>query len=154
MTDFHTTTTPKARKAHTCPECGTTIQPGERYARMAGSYDGDFVSAIQCEPCRAFGDRYLTTLTLSACLNWDEKTYQFGDMLNEAAEFLGFLWDDGHDRMTRPQRRDAMMAMFDDADKAERAEQKRERELLRVARDRAATMPPPPQRYVATGKRP
>jgi hypothetical protein len=154
MGDFMTITTPKARKARPCPECGATIKAGERYARIAGSSDGDFFAAVQCLPCQAFAERFMASLDLSSALNWDEKTYQFGGMLDEAAEHLGAFRAEDRDEQAWPQRRDAMMAMFDEADEAERAYQKRERELRRAARERAATLPVPPQRYVATGRRP
>lgn len=154
MTDFMTTATPKARKAHRCPECEATIQPGERYARIAGSSDGDFFAAIQCLPCHAFGERFMASLELSSALNWDEKTYQFGGMLDEAAEHLGAFRAEDRDEQTWPQRRDIMMAMFDEADEAERAYQKRERELRRAARERAASLSAPERRYVGTASAP
>lgn len=138
MSDFQTTTHPKARKARRCPECDETIQAGERYARIAGSYDGDFITAIQCEPCCAFGDRYLKSLDLCKHLNWDEKTYQFGSMLDEAAEHLGQFRAEDRDEQTWAQRRDAMMALFDAHDEAEREQQKLDREQIKAAKERAA----------------
>lgn len=138
MSDFQTTTMPKARKSHRCPECGETIQPGQRYARTTGLYEGDFISAIQCEPCHAFGERYHDSLNLCSFLNCDEKVYQFGSMLEEAAEHLGLYRAEDRNEQTWPQRRDTMMALFDEYDEAERAEQKRERELRRAAKERAA----------------
>lgn len=137
MGDFQTTTHPKARKARQCPECEEVIQPGDRYARIAGSYDGDFISAIQCERCCVFGDRYLKSLDLCTYLNWDEKTYQFGSLLDEAAEHLGLFRAEDRNEQTWGQRRDAMMAMFDAHDAAEREEQRRDREQAKAAKERA-----------------
>lgn len=138
MGDFQTTTFPKARKARRCPECDGTIQPGERYTRTAGSYEGDFILAVQCEPCHAFGERYLESLRLCTYLNWDEKTYQFGSLLEEAAEHLGCFRAEDRDEQTWQQRRDTMMALFDAHDAAEREEQKLEREKIKAAREKAA----------------
>ncbi|ASR84722.1 hypothetical protein FDI26_gp47 [Arthrobacter phage Beans] len=43
-----------ARKVHKCGECAGVIVPGERYARWAGSYEGDFWHMKSCASCDAF----------------------------------------------------------------------------------------------------
>lgn len=131
MSDFHVTFRRKSRKERRCPECGTTIHKGERYVRHAGCTDGDFFDAIQCVPCNAFAKRYLASLSIASHLNWDEKTYHFGSLIEEAAEHVGFDWDAAK---TMPARRDAIMAMFDRFDADQRAYQDREREIRRKAR--------------------
>ena len=53
MSNFHTTTFPKARKAHTCEECRLPIAPGDRYARHAGAFDGMGYALPLCLRCDA-----------------------------------------------------------------------------------------------------
>lgn len=40
-----------ARKAHRCYECSRTIQPGERYEKVVGVWDGDFGTYKTCRHC-------------------------------------------------------------------------------------------------------
>lgn len=42
----------KARKPHTCSECGGQIQPGETYKVFAYKFEGEFGSDKMCDPCR------------------------------------------------------------------------------------------------------
>ena len=51
MSEFNATTHPRARKPHKCSECGRTIEPGERYERTAGSWEGDFFTSLACLHC-------------------------------------------------------------------------------------------------------
>lgn len=41
----------KARKGHTCHECGDTIRPGTYYTRYVWKFDGDFGSFTMCFRC-------------------------------------------------------------------------------------------------------
>lgn len=43
--------TPVARKQHVCCECGCTIDPGEKYHRVEGLWDGSFQTFKTCEFC-------------------------------------------------------------------------------------------------------
>jgi len=43
----------KARKQHTCCECGLTIEPGEKYQYISGIWDGRPGSFKTCTPCAA-----------------------------------------------------------------------------------------------------
>ncbi|MFK3794780.1 hypothetical protein [Pseudomonas sp. NPDC088444] len=43
----------KARKPHKCESCRRQIQPGERYAAIAGRFDGDFYAAKLCQGCES-----------------------------------------------------------------------------------------------------
>lgn len=138
MGDFWRTTRPKSRTDRVCPECGEPIPAGAIYVRHAGVSDGDMISAFQCEPCDAFAERYLVSLALSECLNFDEKTYQFGSLLDEAAEFTGYLWSTTIDNQTPVQRRDAMLPLFDQHDDAERKYQADQRALRAKARELSA----------------
>jgi len=47
MVDSH----PAARKEHRCCECGKTINPGDRYERVTGMWDGIFQTFATCEFC-------------------------------------------------------------------------------------------------------
>ena len=51
MSEFNATTHPRARKPHKCSECGRTIEPGERYERTAGSWEGVFFTSLACLHC-------------------------------------------------------------------------------------------------------
>lgn len=42
---------PVARKAHVCCECRGTIQPGERYRKAEGVWDGRGATYKQCHDC-------------------------------------------------------------------------------------------------------
>lgn len=133
MADFWTTTRQRSRLDRKCPECSETIRAGDVYVREAGACDGDFFSGFMCEPCRAFADRYLNTLRLSECVNPDEVTYCFGEMLCEAAEFIGYRWSEGHDALTPAARREAMLPLLDEIDEAERKERERVRNLRKAS---------------------
>lgn len=41
----------KARKKHTCCECGEAIQPGEKYQYAAGLWEGHWEHFKTCTPC-------------------------------------------------------------------------------------------------------
>ena len=41
----------RARKPHRCCECGTQIQPGERYEAIHGLWDGQFSRFSTCLAC-------------------------------------------------------------------------------------------------------
>lgn len=46
---------PQARKRHRCDECRRFIEPGERYFRTSGKWDGlmqTFVMCVQCDKGR------------------------------------------------------------------------------------------------------
>lgn len=54
MSDFWAQPThPKARKPHQCCTCYRTIDPGERYLRGFGIYDGHASDWKQCAHCEA-----------------------------------------------------------------------------------------------------
>ncbi|AMM44510.1 hypothetical protein BARRETLEMON_48 [Arthrobacter phage BarretLemon] len=48
-----------ARKQHKCGECFGIIQPGARYYRGAGSWEGDFWHMKWCVNCDSFRDLIL-----------------------------------------------------------------------------------------------
>lgn len=51
--DFASEKIVTARKRHVCGECSRVIEPGERYARWAGSWEGDFWTMKSCPQCDA-----------------------------------------------------------------------------------------------------
>lgn len=50
-TEFYRAKVVKARKPHTCVECGAPISPADRYERSAGKCDGSVWSAATCLTC-------------------------------------------------------------------------------------------------------
>lgn len=46
-----------ARKQHQCCECPNKIEPGERYERVAGKWDGEFCEFKTCLPCAALRNK-------------------------------------------------------------------------------------------------
>ena len=48
---FCSRTTPRARRTHTCEECGAKIIPGEIYERVSGKWDGWVSTFCTCERC-------------------------------------------------------------------------------------------------------
>lgn len=49
-------THPVARGPHECCECGGTIDPGERYERVRGLWDGMWITYVTCEFCAQVRD--------------------------------------------------------------------------------------------------
>lgn len=47
---------PKARKEHTCCECGAAIIPGQRYERASGLWDGSWDTYKTCKVCVSIRD--------------------------------------------------------------------------------------------------
>lgn len=45
-------TNPIARKHHVCCECGSTIDPGERYWNFKGIWENKFSTFKTCEICK------------------------------------------------------------------------------------------------------
>lgn len=44
---------PRAKVRHRCGECSRVIQPGERYNKITGKWDGEFRSYARCAHCEA-----------------------------------------------------------------------------------------------------
>lgn len=49
--EFFDETNPKARKQYRCEECGGFINPGESYEKVAGKWDGNFMTFRTCDFC-------------------------------------------------------------------------------------------------------
>lgn len=49
--EAYTQNTVRARKKHTCNECGSIIQPGELYERFTGIWNGIPATFKTCIPC-------------------------------------------------------------------------------------------------------
>ena len=47
-----------ARKRHICYECGSAIDPGERYERVKGLWEGKWYEFKTCETCFAMKAKY------------------------------------------------------------------------------------------------
>lgn len=51
MPEFETERTHTARKLHKCLECRMAIQPGQKYTRRSGKFDGSLYDDCFCGPC-------------------------------------------------------------------------------------------------------
>ena len=60
-----------ARKAHHCCECGGTINPGEKYQRAAGKWDGRVESFKTCLVCARIRNDYCTYFTMMREQLWE-----------------------------------------------------------------------------------
>lgn len=49
--EFYTREGHRANKQHRCSECGTTIQPGDKYIRTVGKWEGYFGEFKECMNC-------------------------------------------------------------------------------------------------------
>ena len=62
-------TTQKARKQHKCAECGSDIDPTEKYTRISGIYEGKFFVHKVCETCdRIFKESALEAQKHDMCI--------------------------------------------------------------------------------------
>lgn len=43
---------PKARKIHKCCECGSDIDPGEKYQKITGLFEGSWEEFKTCQICQ------------------------------------------------------------------------------------------------------
>lgn len=68
----------KARKSHTCEECGDTIKPGQCYEYSSGIWDGEPNDHKTCLTCVAIRDRYCPG------------GYYYGELATQIEECLGF----------------------------------------------------------------
>jgi len=72
-----------AVKRHRCAECRSSIEPGARYERVTGLYDGRWDSLATCPHC-VEGRRFLDVICAGSWLHCDvwEETYQHVDELD------------------------------------------------------------------------
>jgi hypothetical protein len=78
--EFSRTTKPRARRPHRCVECGTTIQPGEQYERVAGVWEGEFSTFCICERCHDLRQWVKNNVP---CFCW-----AYGNMIEDARECI------------------------------------------------------------------
>lgn len=74
----------RARKPHSCIECGYKIQPGEPYRYACGHYDGDFWSASCCKACANLLD-WVQAHVPCFCVMWGVATEDAMECAREAA---------------------------------------------------------------------
>ena len=80
MPQFYNETNATARKPHKCCECDRVIPTGEKYLRIEGKWDGDFLTFKQCTHCVALyrwfqvvcGGSTLSGLAYDLVDHWDE----------------------------------------------------------------------------------
>lgn len=77
LPEFHLARMLRARKQHTCCECGETIEPGTYYEQVTGKWDGWIGTFKTCELCVRIREDW--------CCTWE-----YGDLRNALWECLGF----------------------------------------------------------------
>ena len=75
---FYREETPKARKVYKCCECGEKIEPGQKYHKAVGVWDGEFSTWRTCWPCHAIREEYCP------------HGYFFGELAEMIYECMGF----------------------------------------------------------------
>ena len=80
--EFHSAAIRTARKPHGCGECGRIIEPGERYEKAVGKWDGDFCTETTCADCLSLRQTFFCSWMYQNL--WDE----FENWLND------WLYDD------------------------------------------------------------
>lgn len=59
--DFYSEKNVRDRKHHKCEVCGSVIEPGAKYIRKAGVYEGNFWNTVECEECQPIISEFLGT---------------------------------------------------------------------------------------------
>ena len=75
---FYREETPKARKVYKCCECGEKIEPGQKYHKAVGVWDGEFRTWRTCKTCHTIANEYCPG------------GYFFGELADAIYECLGF----------------------------------------------------------------
>jgi hypothetical protein len=80
--EFYHREEPTARKTHCCCECSSEIQPGERYEKAVGKFDGIFESYKTCLPCSCIRRDYCAAYGALREVIWEslETDYITGEM--------------------------------------------------------------------------
>jgi hypothetical protein len=79
--EFFSTTSPVARRKHVCCECRGTINPGERYERSSGKWDGVFQVFKTCQRCVDFEQNITAHIP---CF----RRCSFGELISDAIDCL------------------------------------------------------------------
>lgn len=59
-----------ARKEHRCCECGDIINKGDKYEKVVGKWEGDFIEYKTCLVCKEIRDRIFCSFIFTAL--WEE----------------------------------------------------------------------------------
>lgn len=57
---FYSESCHTAKKQHTCCECGSSIDPGEKYEKAVGVWEGKFLTFKTCEICQKIKNEALS----------------------------------------------------------------------------------------------
>ena len=71
---------PIARNSHTCCECGSNINPGEKYQLVKGLWDGEWSKFKTCSVCEKIGD---TARAEGDCISYGELYGEIGYCFEE-----------------------------------------------------------------------
>jgi hypothetical protein len=84
---FSTESTPRSRKRRRCCECRGWIEPGERYHRLTGKWNGDietFETCLQCEDIRQ--EAYKLNRDSPSLIVLGELRYEITEFLQETED--------------------------------------------------------------------
>lgn len=92
MSDFHDAKIVTARKPHRCKERGCVrtnrIEPGDKYVRCAGNFDGAFYSYVHCLRCnKAHGKAFSRKRSMDWAADYG---IPIGDLLGFLKEMMGW----------------------------------------------------------------
>lgn len=79
-TEFMRTEIRKARKPHTCSECGKIIAPGEKYEHATGKTDGDLWAYDTCLICAEIAEAFYCHGRWFGGMLWEGMHEVFGEM--------------------------------------------------------------------------
>jgi hypothetical protein len=110
--DFYTATIQKARKIHTCSECGCEIKPGNRYEKVFGKWGGDLSTYKTCPDCLSVRDVFFCDGFFHGMI-WERLAEHISDMdgkisseclvaltskaRSDVCEIIERVWGDGDD---------------------------------------------------------
>ena len=77
--EFISTTNPMAKKVHKCEACGVEINPGERYRRDSGKWEGEFFTRAWCAKCERVLNYYFDFLSVEQEFDYDDVLYDMAD---------------------------------------------------------------------------
>ena len=77
-------TSPIARTTHKCCECGDTINPGERYQRVSGVWEGEFDTFKTCFVCVKIREDFFPCGWYYGCIRTEfRENFDFDPFTNE-----------------------------------------------------------------------
>lgn len=88
MPAFSETRIQRAAKSHQCCECGERIEPGSRYERVCGLWDGEFTVFKTCLRCAEIRQRVRDLMPSDALADG----YPYYGGLSEERDYYPEAW--------------------------------------------------------------